>query len=297
MEIKIIPSEEIDRKKWDSCVYFAAHGNVYSYAWYLDITCEDWIGLIEGDYESVMAIPIDNKKAYTPDFIYKLGMNSVHVPSQTRLEAFTNAIPNDITVSSLLLNESMKRTPELKKISKTSNNIWALTLTDPYEKSADNFTALVEEVQDQYKDEKLNFSTSLSAEQLVNHHLAYLKHIGSPINKKQESTLLRIVYNCLHRGLGTCIAVHNEHNELIASNFLINSNATITALAPSISPSQPKSLFTKMMDVILVMNSGRHGKLEIPFTNNDYETNIVEPFNFVSIDNFKLQRKKKWYNF
>lgn len=53
MEIKFVFREEIDKVKWNSCVYYVINGNIFGYMWYLDYIVKDWDVLVEGDYELV----------------------------------------------------------------------------------------------------------------------------------------------------------------------------------------------------------------------------------------------------
>jgi hypothetical protein len=76
--ITILPSREIDEKKWNHCVEESTNGLIYSSTAYLNTMAENWHGLIVDDYASVMALPWKRKfgvrYAYTPPFIQQLGL-------------------------------------------------------------------------------------------------------------------------------------------------------------------------------------------------------------------------------
>ena len=59
--IELVPYEQIDRKKWDTCIHFAVNGLPYAYTWYLDAVSEYWDGLVYGDYEAVMPLTWNKK--------------------------------------------------------------------------------------------------------------------------------------------------------------------------------------------------------------------------------------------
>ena len=55
--IKYIKHKDVDKTKWDQCIARSSNGFIFAYAWYLEIVCENWDALIEGDYETVFPLP------------------------------------------------------------------------------------------------------------------------------------------------------------------------------------------------------------------------------------------------
>ena len=55
---------QIDKKKWDSCIFYAKEGILYAYSWYLDIVAPNWDAIIllnKDSYISVMPLPVKTK--------------------------------------------------------------------------------------------------------------------------------------------------------------------------------------------------------------------------------------------
>jgi hypothetical protein len=77
-EIRYLKNMEIDKVKWDACIYGAANGLIYAYSFYLDAMCDNWDGLVLNDYEAVMPLPWRKKwgikYVYQPAFIQRLGV-------------------------------------------------------------------------------------------------------------------------------------------------------------------------------------------------------------------------------
>lgn len=77
-DIKHLSRNEIDARKWDTCITAAPNGLIYAYSWYLDALCTHWDALVLGDYEVVMPLPWRSKwgikYVYTPAFIQQLGI-------------------------------------------------------------------------------------------------------------------------------------------------------------------------------------------------------------------------------
>jgi hypothetical protein len=77
-QIDILPSHQIDAKKWNNCIARAENGLIYSRYEYLQFICDNWDGVIVRDYEAVMALPwrmkLSIKYYYEPAFIQQLGL-------------------------------------------------------------------------------------------------------------------------------------------------------------------------------------------------------------------------------
>ncbi|MBC7588240.1 MAG: hypothetical protein H7178_07750 [Chitinophagaceae bacterium] len=73
----IIPSNQIDKIKWDACIANSSNGFIYAHSYYLDAMAKEWHGLIVNDYETVFPIAIKKKfgfpYCYMPAFTQQLG--------------------------------------------------------------------------------------------------------------------------------------------------------------------------------------------------------------------------------
>lgn len=80
--IALIPSQEIDKVKWDACIAKSKSSNIYGCSCYLDAMADHWNGLIINGYETVMPLPWRKKWGiryiYTPPFIQQLGLYGPH---------------------------------------------------------------------------------------------------------------------------------------------------------------------------------------------------------------------------
>lgn len=67
----------MDRSRWDAAVRSAHNSAVYGMSWYLDACAPGWSGLVYGDYEQVMCVPIKRKLTATaalqPLFVQQVG--------------------------------------------------------------------------------------------------------------------------------------------------------------------------------------------------------------------------------
>jgi hypothetical protein len=82
--ISILPASDIDANAWDHCIASDPHGLIYSRYHFLHALCDQWHGLVLGQYEAVMPIPWRRKwfirYAYQPAFIQQLGLTGHYSP-------------------------------------------------------------------------------------------------------------------------------------------------------------------------------------------------------------------------
>ncbi len=76
-QINIIPSDQIDKEKWDTCIDRSVNDLIYAHSYYLDQIADNWHGIIVNDYECVMPVPWRKKfgirYCYDVPFIQQLG--------------------------------------------------------------------------------------------------------------------------------------------------------------------------------------------------------------------------------
>ena len=76
--IRVINADKIDPAKWDYCVTSSPNGNIYGLYSSLNAGCKSWKGIIYGDYEAVLALPIKKKfmlsYSWHPQFMGPLGI-------------------------------------------------------------------------------------------------------------------------------------------------------------------------------------------------------------------------------
>lgn len=78
MELQLLPSNKIDRKKWDECLNSSSNPLIYASSAYLDHMADNWDGIIAEGYAFIMPIPwrkkFGIKYCYKVPFIQQLGV-------------------------------------------------------------------------------------------------------------------------------------------------------------------------------------------------------------------------------
>lgn len=76
--MKVVARKNIDTAKWDTMIWNNDNALFYSLSWTLDALCQEWVGVIKGDYESAIAIPIQRKigvkYTFNPFLFHRISM-------------------------------------------------------------------------------------------------------------------------------------------------------------------------------------------------------------------------------
>lgn len=90
--IEVIPFAKIDKEKWDTCIHTSINGNIYGLYDSICLACDNWIGLVYGNYEAVLALPLKKKLGLTyswhPQFMGPLGVYSSRENKEVVIELF-----------------------------------------------------------------------------------------------------------------------------------------------------------------------------------------------------------------
>ena len=235
MKILRVSREEIDKSKWNSCVHYANNGNVCGYMWYLDAITKDWEGLIEEGYGSVFPIIwkknwLGRKSVYQPELIIEGGIYSENMLSGTRIKHFMEALPPEYKSLKINISNQAKIPNNLGlKIKKLSRR--QLTLNNSYEGLSKGFTPIFEQQLAQAADLKLQPTSNLKPEKVVDFYKAHSKNY----QKENYFAYLRIMYNAMHRGWGFANGIADNKGDLLAVYFFIYSHGKIMVLLPAIS--------------------------------------------------------------
>ncbi|MFN8255349.1 MAG: hypothetical protein U0W24_06645 [Bacteroidales bacterium] len=135
VEIHYRKHHEIDFNKWDKCIQSSVNGIVYAFSWYLNVVCNEWEALIQGDYETVM--PLTKGKKYQVNYLYQpfftqqLGIFSTRTIDKYKVEGFLNVIPEKYKYIEINLNKFNLLTSE--HFDPKNNITYELDLIDNYE--------------------------------------------------------------------------------------------------------------------------------------------------------------------
>lgn len=117
MNLRLLSNAKIDKNRWNETVQSAHNSAVYGMSWYLDACCPDWYGLVDENYERVMAVPLRHKVglsyAYQPLFVQQVGIFSLLPLDEITVQAFLQFLSSKIGKVKLYL------TPQCTPLVKT----------------------------------------------------------------------------------------------------------------------------------------------------------------------------------
>lgn len=133
-QIEYVNHADITTQQWDQCIKSSFNGSVEAYSWYLNLFCEQWDALIEGDYRTVMPLPVKKRLGqvmiFMPPFINQLGIYSPEQYTVDKTTAFLTLIKKRFRIINLSLN---KYTPVPQGIIPfISETCFELDLIKPY---------------------------------------------------------------------------------------------------------------------------------------------------------------------
>ena len=269
--INYLSNEEIDRKKWDSCIMDSFNGMVYANSWYLDIVAEGWEALIEDDYESVFPL-VHGKKwgvgyLYQPAFTQQLGVFSKNLLSEEVVERFLIAIPDKYKFIEINLNIFNKVNHDKFQVVPWKNH--ELDLIKPYENIFRGFsTNLKRNIKKSLKSE-LNILKSTKPEEIIS---LFRNNRGKEIHSLSEGDyqqLQRISYKGIYKGLIQTYSVYTSENELCAGAIFLKNKKKIIFLFSGLSEiGRAKGAMPMLIDTFIRDHAGQHLTLDFEGSND-----------------------------
>lgn len=216
MNTHIYHSKECNKAQWNGLVHYSLQPMPFGYDWYLKSVLREWKMAILEDFQMGIVLPIEAMTPSQKELLPSFGLYTVSRPtlprSQVFIESFKSQIPEPLPLHlPLILDDN-----HIKETGQTYRHIpysaWGQDRDHKifnYAFSHHTLSALV----DQY-----HYTTVFNFESVI-------KDAHLPEDKK--STMYRIFYNAIHRGLGTVMMAKNLHTDQKAYAFLIQvPNAT-----------------------------------------------------------------------
>lgn len=264
MQIKLEKREEIDDKRWNGCVHFALGAPPYGYTWFLDNVCENWMGLVVGNYKMVMPLVLGKKYGieynFQPFFTQQLGVYSDLPISQETMDLFFDAIPKNIKFIEMALNES-NFAPSQGTINERHN--YLLDMKPAYEELRKKYSGNILRKVKKAEKEELILNKQLSPEDFADFYRTHTAPKIKGFKDKHYYTILRLVYKAIHYNMGFLLGVQNQQNELLAANFIISHPQRLINLLPASSEEGNKlGAMTFLIDHLVQTNAGQYKYLD-----------------------------------
>lgn len=258
IETTYIKNENINRIRYDNTLKRSFNANVLAYSWYLDLICDDWDLLIEGDYETVCPLPL-RKKAGTitihqPRYAPFLGVFSSHHLPLEKVGQFLASIPHRHTQLTLNYHNQLS--------ADQSRGIYRVPVVDlipPYEKTKERYQPNAREIVNK------NDGTFVMRSIRTDEYMAFRRQQkkGSIIRNMQLTRIIN--YGLRYKSAGI-YSVYSPRNELIGAAFLMKANNRVF-LGDWVESREGKKAHAvfRAVDHIIRNNSEINLTLELPY--------------------------------
>ena len=230
--LRLLKRSEIDDRRWDDCILHSHNSVHYPMSWYLDIVSSGWQGVIYGDYEAVMPVPIKKKMGMSlilqPFLTQQLGVFSSEILSPDILTEFYLILKKwNLVVYNVNLTDT-SGIPSGLQLSKLPNI--ELALNKEYSDLSRAFS----------KNTRRNISKTKRSELIIKGVLPDEKvfsfifnNLRFPYSAKEVDIFKKVVLKSFSRDEGELIACMNNSNEVIAIGFFVTHKNRITFLGSS----------------------------------------------------------------
>ena len=265
--IKCLHREQIDISKWDECVCSAPNGRLYAISYYLDLVCNKggWSGLVLGDYEAVMPLPLNNKIPFftriaLPIFAQQLGVFASKPINEKLISSFIAAIPKSYRSVYLQFKDANPIQDSSQTGIRHSSN-FTLALNKPYQEIYAAYS----------KNLKRNLKTAAKNELAINEisnaefSTFYLSLTEKEmVDKIQlDSFLGTLIDQIIAKEHGKIWGVKNNEGSVLAACLITHFNGRLTyLLARSSKEGKDKRAMHFIIDEIIKANIGKAGILD-----------------------------------
>ncbi len=291
--IKYFKYEHIDKEKWDECISRSFNGVIYAYSWFLDVVCEEWEALVEGDYERVFPINFKKKAGvniiFQPFFTQQLGVFSRTELNPEIINSFLKAIPRKYRVIDLNLNIHNK--PDLPDFEYTPQLNHELDLIGDYAGLRKNYSTNTRRNLVKAESEGLSVVKGIKPDDVID---LFRANRGKGIKVLKDANYLklkRLIYTCIYKGIGSVYGVYTESNILCAAAvFLVSHKKSVFIFSGLSDEGRDKRAMFFLMDHFIREHSNKHLTLDFDGSNNEALARFYKGFGSTKIDFMKIGR-------
>lgn len=270
--IKHLVSSQIDHEKWDECINSSFNGNAYALSWYLNFAHPEWEALVDGDYETIMPLPVSRKFGMSyvlqPFFIQQLGVFSKTKLYPGKIKEFLDAIPSKVKYLDLNLNIHNKT--DGLNLNPAKNRNYMLDLVLDYESLKSKYSDNNKRNLNKALKNQLQLLKNIKPIELIN---LFRDNKGSELKTFTDDdykTLERIIYMSMHKGVGFVYGVYDAENQLCAAAFFLrHRNSLIFLFSGTNERARQNRAMFFLVDSIIKNNSPSPVTLDFEGSNDD----------------------------
>jgi hypothetical protein len=235
-KVRILKRNLIDDTKWNLTIREAINSLPYAYTWYLDALCTKWIGLVVGDYEFVMPLPVGRKwgmlYVYQPLFCQQLGV-FYRKRSDSVIELMLNTALKKFVFVNLNVNFDNTIKKPIRGLSKKKNLVLKLSgkHSDIQKGYADN--ALRNIKKGQKAGLVFEVADNKSLEDFADFYVTNTAVKDDKFKSRHIEVLKRLVHQFLINDCGKLFLAKTTEGDICAGVIVIESGDRIIHLLPA----------------------------------------------------------------
>jgi|WetSurSiteA1Bulk_404760.scaffolds.fasta_scaffold00571_5 hypothetical protein len=216
MDIRYVKNSGIDRMAWDKCITVSYNGNNCVYSWFLDLICEDWDALVEGNYDTVMPLAIKRflgkEIIYLPYFAFDFGIFSYSPVTPDKTFAFIQAVPDHFRYLRIMLN---KFNPVDTRVKDPKPKVrYELDLIKAYHRLSSDYSPDLKRRLNMATGNGYSFSGGLSPNELIRFIAEKKIRLPNEITRNHFRLLRSVMAGLIRYKSGELCGVYDHHNEL-----------------------------------------------------------------------------------
>lgn len=231
MSIRLVLHKDIDPSRWDDCISRFFNGCVYAYSWYLDRVCDNWIALIDGDYEALMPLPVFNWKGNNiidmPVLSKYLGVFSNKLMTNQLISSFINAIPSEYCYVFQILNKFNPLTEPVEHFHKQLLPIFTMDLMSNYTKISSQYNRqALESIQSALK-HKMIVLSGLQTREYMSFYIKNKSKSSKKLDEKDIRKMRALISHSLFHNFGEILGAYDVNNNLCATAIFIGTHQKV----------------------------------------------------------------------
>lgn len=216
--LKYLEHKNIDYEKWDRCIEYAANSRIYAMSWHLDRTTEVWDGLVLGDYEIVMPLPLREKwgikYVYQPLFSQQLGI--FPNPPEIIQKQFYLEIFQRFRFADTQINSGNKPVALSDPNNFYPRKNYLLNLSEDYQKIASGYSQNTSRNIKKAHKNSLSYISGIRIEDYLDFKH---KNVATNLPGNAQKNLKSIIALGQYKGIGEICGVFTRENELCAAVY------------------------------------------------------------------------------
>lgn len=279
--IEYVSHADIDTRQWDQCIKSSFNGSVEAYSWYLNLFCDQWDALIEGDYKTIMPLPVKKRlgrmMTFMPPFISQLGIYSHEQYTESKTAVFLNLLKKRFHFIHFNMN---KYTPVPEGIVPLCPEVsFELDLIKPYVRTTREYLSACKNKLHLAADKQYSIIRGIAPNDLVTLIKRKRIKLDTAIAAEDYKLLRMLISAVIRQKAGELYGAYNRVNMLgCVSLFVWSNNSVMLLFTVATGEALNDNAHVLLYDHFIEKYSETNVTLDFRFRNNQHNAEIYKGF-------------------